>query len=38
MIIKMPIEIISPFWDEWAEKNGPDAQEAMKIVREKIGR
>ena len=34
----MAREKLAPFWVEWAEQNGPDYVEALKLVREAIGK
>jgi TRAP-type C4-dicarboxylate transport system substrate-binding protein len=31
-------KLISPYWEEWAKSQGPDAIAALKQVREAIGR
>ena len=32
------VDAMKPYWDEWAKPKGAEAQEALKKVREALGR
>ena len=35
---KLGAERMAPYWDEWAKRQGAETQEALKKVREALGR
>jgi len=35
---KRGAERMTDYWDDWAKRHGKDAQEALKKVREAVGR
>ena len=36
--IEMATEKLAPYWEAWAEENGPEYVEALKVVRDAIGK
>ncbi|MCA0919260.1 TRAP transporter substrate-binding protein DctP [Pseudooceanicola nanhaiensis] len=36
--VAMATETLAPYWESWAEQNGPEYVEALKVVRDAIGK